>query len=299
MTIQHACLAILVAIIWGLNFIFVKMGVHDIPPIFLCALRFLFASVPAIFFIKWPNAPFKLVALYGLVMYGLQFTLIFSGLAAGMTAGLASIIVQSQIFFSIFFAVLFLGEKTTYWQIIGCAIAFSGIMLVGLHLDHNISWQGLDLVMSGAAVWGIGNLITKRLTHVNKLGLVVWGSFISFPPLLLISFLVEGQDKIVYGLTHFSSSALISLVYIVYVSTWAGYGLWSWLLSRYPVSLVVPFTLLVPVFGMLSSILVLNESFEPWKLHAAILVIAGLIVNLFGTKVIKSYRRLKLRIKSQ
>jgi O-acetylserine/cysteine efflux transporter len=292
MPVKHILLAILVAAVWGCNFLFVKLGVHEIPPLFLCAVRFFLASIPAIFFIRWPATSFKMVALYGLVMFALQFSLIFSGIALGVAAGMASLLAQVSIFFSVFFAAVFIGEIPNIWQIVGALLSFSGIGLAAMHLDSNMTLAGFSLVIAGAAAWGLGNLITKKLGHVNMIALVAWGSLIAFPPLLILSLLMEGQEQILYAVHHFSWIAVISLLYIVYMSTWVGYGVWSWLLSRYPVTTVVPFTLLVPVFAMFGSALFMGESFELWKMVVSALVIAGLCVNLFVPRLMARKQKL-------
>jgi O-acetylserine/cysteine efflux transporter len=92
---------------------------------------------------------------------------------------------------------------------------------------------------------------------------------------------------VVYSYQHVSLSAIISLAYIVCISTWVGYGIWNWLISRYPVAMVVPFTLLVPVVGILSSVLILNEPFHMWKLVSGLLVISGLYINLLSSRLFK------------
>lgn len=287
MSAKHIFFAVLVAAIWGINFVFVKLGTSEVPPLFLCAVRFFFASVPAVFFMKWPTTSFKMVAAYGLVMFGLQFALVFTGMAVGMTPGMASLIMQTQIFFSIFFAACFLGEVPTFWQIGGGLVALCGMLLIGMHVDANMTLAGLLFIIGGAATWGIGNLITKKLGKVNMMSLVVWASLVACLPLLLMSFLVEGPEKISYSLQHFSWIAVVSLIYIVLVSTWAGYGIWNSLLSHYPVTTVVPFTLLVPVFGIMASILIMGEQFTLWKLTASLLVIAGLCINLLGPRLFR------------
>lgn len=284
MPISHFFLVLIVVIVWGCNFIFVKLGLNEIPPLLLCGLRFFLASLPAIFFIKPPAAPFRIIALYGFLMFGLQFGLLFMSLRAGMPAGLASILMQVQVFFSIFFAVLFLREKVSLWQITGGLICFTGIGLVGMHLDKNITAIGLLLLMSAAATWGLGNLITKKISHINMMSLVVWGSFVACFPMLLLSLLFEGPAAIIYSYKHVSWIGISSLLYIVYASTWVGYGVWNWLLSRHPVSIVAPFTLLIPIVGMLSAIVVLGEPFQTWKLSAGILVIIGICIHLFGAR---------------
>ena len=296
MPFKHILLAILVAAVWGFNFIFVKLGVHEIPPLFLCAVRFFLASVPAVFFIRRPSTSFKMVALFGLVMFALQFALVFTGIAIGMTAGMASLLSQTAVFFSILFAAVLIREIPTIWQIMGALLSFSGIVLATTHLDSNMTLAGFLLVIAGAAALGLGNLITRKLGHVNMVSLVVWGSLVAFLPLLIFSLLVEGHEKIIYALHNYSWVALISLLYIVYMSTWVGYVTWSWLLGRYPVSTVVPFTLLVPVFGMLGSTLFLGESFEPWKMTVSGLVIAGLCVNLLVPRLIARSKDVELSL---
>jgi O-acetylserine/cysteine efflux transporter len=218
-------------------------------------------------------------------MFAMQFSLMFLGIKAGMTPGLASILIQVQIFFSMLFVALFLNEKPTIIQIIGAVISFIGIGVVALHFDNQtVSLPGFLFIIGAAAAWGLGNLVTKKMTKVNMIELVVWGSFVACFPLLILSFIFEGRDNIVYSMEHISWLGIISILYIVYASTWIGYGFWSHLITHYPVGSVVPFTLLVPIFAMLSSAVILDEPLYLWKITAGILVLAGLCINLFGSK---------------
>ncbi len=126
------------------------------------------------------------------------------------------------------------------------------------------------------------------------IALVIWGSFVAFVPMLILALFVEGQDKLIYSYQHLTRLGISSLFYIVYVSTWVGYGVWNWLLSRYAISAIVPFTLLVPVVGVLSSVLILGEPFQLWKLTAGLLVITGLCINVLSTRfrMVKAPQRL-------
>lgn len=284
MPISHILLAALVAIVWGLNFIFIKFGLGEMPPLLLCAARFILASLPAVFFIKPPKIPFKITILYGLVMFALQFALLFGGMYAGMTPGMASLIMQLQVFFSIFFAAIYLEEKPSSWQISGALISFLGIGLVAKHFDSNISLLGFLLILAAAATWGVGNLITKKIKTVNMFALVIWGNLIASLPMLMLSLIFEGPDRLLTSYHHLNGIGVASVCYIAYISTWVGYGVWTWLISRYPVGMVVPFTLLVPIVGIASSMLVLHEPFAWWKLAAGVLVISGLCINLLGAR---------------
>lgn len=285
MPLTHLLLALLVVLVWGFNFLFVKLGLNEIPPLLLCALRFILASIPAIFFIKPPSAPFKIVALYGLVMFALQFAFIFTGMHVGMTAGMASVILQIQVFFSMFFAAVLLDERPTIWQIAGACVSFMGIVVVALHFDKTISLLGFICIIAAAITWGIGNLITKKIQYCNKISLVVWGSLVASIPMLAACIILEKPSSMLYSYHHVTSLGILSVLYIVYASTWVGYGIWNWLLSRYTISMVAPFTLLVPIIAVLASVLFLGESLLPWKLMATLLVIGGLCINVFGARL--------------
>ncbi len=284
MPISHLLLALLVVIIWGVNFLFVSVALDEIPPLLLCASRFLLTSVPAIFFFKLPPGSFKMVALYGLVMFALQFSFLFVGMYLGMPPGMASLIMQVQVFFSMFFAATFLDERPYSWQIFGALVSFTGIAIVAMHFDQTVTYMGFIFILAAAATWGFGNLMTKRLTHVKTVPLVIWGSFFACFPMFLISFLVEGLDVIQSTYQGLTWSGVSAVLYIVMASTWIAYIAWTWLVSRYPVGIVVPFTLLVPIVGLICSVVFLGEPLQFWKLIAGILVIGGLCINLLGTR---------------
>ncbi len=287
MSILHFFLAILVILIWGCNFIFIKWGLQEMSPFLLCAARFLLASIPIIFFIKPPQGQLRMIALYGLITFAMQFSFLFLGMHVGMTPGLASLLMQLQVFFSIFFAAIMIKEIPHPLQILGSVVSFSGLVFVALHLNNEITLAGFLLVISAAASWGLGNLISKKMGRVNVLSVIAWGSFFAFIPMMFISFIFDGPKTITQSLQHLSWIGIISACYISYAATWVAYSAWNSLLIRYPVATVAPFTLLVPIVGMVSSMLVFDEPLQSWKLIAAILVITGVFINLVGMRIIK------------
>lgn len=290
MPIAHFLLALLVVIVWGLNFLFVKLSLDEFSPLFLCALRFILASVPAIFFIKPPTGvPFRLVVWYGMITFAMQFSFLFMGMYAGMSPGMASIVIQVQVFFSLFFAMIFLDERPKVWEIAGALVSFSGIALIAMNFEKTNSLVGFIFILAAAASWGAGTLITKKIknkTDRNMFALVIWGSLVAVVPMFVLSLIVEGPQSMIDTYHHVTWVGSSSLLYTVYGSTLVGYGVWNWLLSRYPVGVIVPFTLLVPIVGVLSSILILGEPFETWKLLAGLLVVGGLCINLFSTYLV-------------
>ncbi|MDD2382965.1 MAG: EamA family transporter [Sulfurospirillaceae bacterium] len=291
MPFSHSLLALLVIAFWGVNFVVIQIGLQEVPPILLTFLRFFFASFPAIFFVKRPNVSWKMLFLYGLFMFTLDFVFLFTGMYVGVSSGIASLSLQTQVFFTAFLAVYFLKESITRWQIFGGILAFSGIGLVGANTGGDVNFYGLFLVELAALSWAAGNLVSKRIGQVEMLPLVIWGSFVAWPPLLLLSLVLEGNLWNVQTLLSLSWQTIGVVAYLVYPVTLFGFAVWSWLLSRHPSSSVAPFTLLVPIFGFSSSAIILKESVPMWKVGAAILIVSGLIVGLYGKMLLDKMKK--------
>jgi O-acetylserine/cysteine efflux transporter len=192
---------------------------------------------------------------------------------------------QVHVFVTIALATAFLGERPAAFQLLGAIVAFLGIAAIAFNVGGDLTALGLLFVLLAAVSWGVGNIIAKGFKGINVLALVVWGSLVAVPPLLLLSLALEGPDRIVASLQNMSWLSVGAIAYLVYPTTLLGYAVWSWLMSRYPAASVAPLTLLVPVVGMASSALVLGEKLQDWKLLAALLVIGGLCMNVFGPRI--------------
>jgi O-acetylserine/cysteine efflux transporter len=280
----HIFLALFLVAIWGFNFIFVQISLTEMSALLLCVLRFFFASVPAIFFIKIPAVSWRLLVPYGFFTFALQFIFIFAGMQEGVPAGLAGLLAQVQVFFSFFFAAIFLKERITKWQLTGAIIAFWGISVVYKHTGGEVSLVGFLFILIGAMSWGIGSVLAKKIGSANAMGLVIWGSFIAFFPLFALCVAHEGLQHMKDMVGHLSIKTWLAVGYVVYASTWFGYGVWNWLLGRYFIGTVLPFTFLIPVFAMLGSMFVFHEPLQPWKMLAGLLIVFGLCINLFGAR---------------
>lgn len=281
----HLLLALGVVAIWGFNFVVIEVALREFPPLFLCALRFALAAVPAVFFIPRPDLPVHRLAAFGLFMFALQFALLFSGMKLGLSAGLASLVLQLQVFVTIAFAAALLNEKPTRYQLAGAIVAFGGIALVALNAEGAAPLAGLVLVILAATCWGTGNYLSKKFGPVNMLALVVWGSLVAPLPMLGLSLALEGPARIGQSLATAGWLSAAAVAYIVYPTTLLAFAAWSSLLGRYPAATVAPLTLLVPFVAMSASALVLGEPMQTWKLAAAAIVIAGLALNVFGARL--------------
>ncbi len=285
MPLPHLLVTLFLICIWVINFVVIQVALQELPPILLTFLRFFFAAFPAVFFFKRPNTSWKLLFYYSFSLIILDFCFLFTGMYIGVSAGIASLTLQTQVFFTAILAVVFLKEKMSSSQILGAFIAFIGVLYVGLNTGGDVTLLGLLLVELAALSWAVGNLVSKKIGNVDMLSLVTWGSFISLPFLLALTFLLESHLWSLEKIFTLSWKSIGALAYLVYPVTLFGFAMWSWLLNRHPATVVAPFTLLIPIVGFSTSALLLGEVLPTWKITAGSLVILGLLVNLYGDRV--------------
>jgi O-acetylserine/cysteine efflux transporter len=282
--------ALCVAAVWGLTFIAIKIGVGETTPLMLSALRFAFAAFPAVLFVRPPKASFWLVGFYGALIGVGQFGLLFIAIGQGFPVGLASLLVQLQAFVTIFLAWALLGEAPRPAQLVGAAIAFAGIAVIGSQRLGGASLAPFLMVIGAAAFWGAGNVVAKFAGRVDMLAFVVWSSLAPPAPLFFLSLLTEGRGGAA-SLLHPSLRLVAAVIVVSYAATLFGYALWGRLLSHYPAAAVAPFALLTPVVGMAAASAFLGEPLGPFEIWGGVLVMAGLGFNVFGDRLLS--RRLR------
>ncbi|MGW3827293.1 EamA family transporter [Streptomyces sp. NPDC005071] len=281
----HIALAALVAAVWGVNFVVIEVGLGHFPPLLFSALRFLVAALPAVFFVGRPKVAGKWIVGVGLVLGVAKFGLLFIGMDRGMPAGLSSLVLQVQAVFTALFAALALGERPGRVRVLGMAVALAGIGVAAVDEGASGPVLAFVLVIAAAACWGVSNVLTRRAAPPDSLNFMVWVSTVPVLPLLGLSLLFEGWDRDADALAALDWSGVGIIVYVAWITTVFGFGAWGFLLRHYPASSVAPFTLLVPVFGMSSAALLLDESVSPLRWCAAALLVGGVaLTSLAGTR---------------
>jgi len=280
----HLGAALLMVTIWGFNFIVIRWGLNDVPPLTLTLLRFVLAAFPALLLVARPRSPWWQVASYGLFAFALQFSFLFAGIAVGMPTGLSSLVIQMQVFFTIGLAVLLAHERPRAPQVAGALLAISGVVLVGFHLPGGGTRLGLLLVLAAAASWATANMIVRRVRG-EPLAIVIWSSAFAAALMLPVALLIDGHRSILQTISTLSVPQWIGIAFQAWPTTLLAFGIWAWLLRLYPAALIAPFTLLVPIVGMSCAVWLLGEPVLWWKLAGAALVLSGLALNVM------SYRR--------
>ena len=293
LSLRHFLIALAVVAVWGTNFVIIKLGLAHLPPLLFAALRFAFAFVPACFFIARPVVGWKNLCGYGLLIGVGQFGVMFVAMRSQISPGLASLVVQVQVFFTIGLSMLLTGERLKRMQWAALVLAVAGIGVIAAHADVTTTAAGLSLMLFAALCWALGNTVSRRAGQVNMLGYMVGSSAFAVPPLLALSWLLEGHEAIVHGVRAADLGTWAAVLWQSVGNTLFGYAAWAWLLARHPAAMVAPMALLVPVFGMSASALFLAEPLPGWQLLAAALVVGGLALNLLGPRVMSRLAMLR------
>ncbi|MFJ9340822.1 EamA family transporter [Streptomyces sp. NPDC101733] len=278
----HTALAVLVAAVWGFNFVVIEIGLGHFPPLLLSALRFLVAALPAIFFVGPPKVAWKWIVGVGVSLGIAKFGLLFTGMAAGMPAGLSSLVLQIQAVFTAVIAAVVLRERPGRVRALGMGVALAGIAVAAVDRGVSGPATGFTLVVAAAACWGVSNVLTRKAAPPDALNFMVWVCAVPVLPLFGLSLLIEGPERDMAALSALDWSGVAVILYVAWVSTVFGFGAWGYLLRRYPASSVAPFSLLVPVFGMSSAALVLGEGISGPRWVAAALLVGGVGLTSLG-----------------
>ena len=284
---SHLLLALAIVAVWGTNFVVIKVSLISFPPFVFAALRYIFALLPAAFFLPRPKISWINLCVYGVAVGVGQFGILYFAIDGNISPGLASLVIQTQVFFTIGFAMLFAKERLKLYQVVAVAVAIMGLGIIAVHTDATTTALGLGLVVFCGFSWGVANTASRRAGAINMLAYVVWASVYAIPPLVLMALVFEGGwSTVVTSLMNAPFTAWLGVFWQSWGNTLFGYGAWAWLLSKHPAAVVAPAPLLVPIFGMGASAYFLGEPLPPWKIEAAGLVITGLMVNLFWPNIL-------------
>ena len=291
-----------VVVIWGLNFVVMKLALRDFTPFQLGAARYVFAVLPLLLFIRPPPIARKWLLMYGLFQGVGQFGILFFALKVGMTAALASVLLQTQVFFTALFGFVLLHERANRQQQAGMLLAALGLgcfvlnyvlpggtrEIVTADANSNVNvttLSGLLLTLCAAAMWAASNIVARRAQQTSSdyspVSFVVWSSSVAVLPFVVLSLAFDAPD-VRWQWLQARASSWAAVAYLGWAATIVGYSLWTGLLKRHPANRVAPFSLGVPVVGLATGMLVLNETITPWQWGGVALLAAALACVMFG-----------------
>ncbi len=289
--------ALAVVVIWGLNFVAMKLALRHFTPFQLGAWRYVFAVLPLVLLVKPPRVHWKWVVLYGLCQGVGQFGFLFVALKVGMTAALASVLMQGQVFFTALFGYLLLGERLSGALKIGLTLAALGLLCFAMNYLQPagaavVATTALGFVLNviAASMWAASNIVARKTQQsargeFDALGFVVWSSLVPIIPFTVLT-LAADDPAVRWQWTQATWGSWAAVAYLGWIATITAYALWTWLLKRHPASRVAPFGLGVPVVGIAAGMVTLGESVTGWQWAGIVFVVAALITVMLGPRIV-------------
>lgn len=281
MTARHRLLAVLVAALWGANFLAIRFGLDHMPPLFFAGLRMLVIAVPTVLFVPRPRVPLRWLLGYGIGFGTLQFLFLFIAMDVGMPTGLASLVLQASAPFTVVLGAVFLRERLTVRQGVGIGLAVLGLAAIAASRAQAAALLPVLLTLCAALGWAFGNLCNRLAAPSKPLHFTLWMSVVPVVPMFAASALLEGNGwtSVPALFTVDGLPGLAGLVYVALLATVVGSGIWTWLMARYPAGVVAPYSLLVPVVGIALAALVLGERPSVTELVAAAVIVGGVLLG--------------------
>ena len=264
---------LLVAAIWGSNIVVAKIGMTDLSPLVFVTVRFALATILLLPLLRLPLRRVLALMLLSVFLGGLQFVTMFAGFA-GIDAGSASIILLIEVPLAALLAAIFYRDYLGWRRAFGMVVALAGVALVIGQPRFEGSYFSVLLVIAGAVLWACGSVQLKSLASQFKpLELNAWVTLFSLPQLLLATWLLEPDAW--QQVQSASIESWAAIAYQAVIVTFGAYWLWNRAMSRYDVNQTVPFTLTVPVYGVLLGALVLGETITLSTVVGGILTVLG------------------------
>lgn len=288
MSLREFCVLMMVCTIWGLHFVVMKFTIVDmgVPPLFYAALRMSCVALILIPFLKWHPGQMKAIFIGGLGFGALNYAFMFSAMQL-TTASAAAITIELYMPFSIILSVLILGERIGPWRVAGSALAFAGVVLIGLGAPPEVASQGfilgILLMVCAAMSEAVGAIAVKSVKSVSPMQLLAWFGVIGTCVLWPLSFSLEDQHlsafapdtRLTFGLAVIYSTILVSLV---------AHGSYYWLLQRLPIHTVAPSGLMTTVIGVAAGVLILGEALTALLLLGAVITLSGIAIILWRNR---------------
>ena len=277
----------LTCILWSSVWLFVKLGVTDVPPVSFAGLRLVLALVllsPVVFLKRRAFAlsrrDYLWIAWTGFLLLGINYALVYWGaqfVASGTTATLQA----ATPAFGMLFAIATRAARVTMRQIVGALIGIAGVAAVSanqLAIAGTNAILGSLAVAAGAACVAIAYTQVKaHIPNVEPIVILAGQMLVGCIALLTFGAVVEGNPASI----QWTRPSLIALVYLAIVGSIAGFGLNLWLLRRTTASSVLAMSIVEPLLAVALGAAVLDERLHALTAVGAVLILLSVWLVVF------------------
>ncbi len=263
---------------WGANFVAAKVAMEALPPFLLLLLRFLAVAALLLPFFPRPCLPLRQLFFLSVLLGTLHFSLMFFAIWLGLSASAATVAGQLGVPFSCLLGGIFFNDRLGRWRSLGMLVAFIGVIVIAGSPHVADEFLGFLVACAAAFAWAGSNIVMKRMGPTPILPLLAWVALLCIPQYTALTLIMDTDH-----LRLMENAAMrhwLALLYTVIFSTIIAYGSWYWLLARFPVSQVVPYSLLIPIFGLAAAQWFFDEPLTLQFLVGAAFTVAGVAIIL-------------------
>ncbi len=276
MTPQHLALMIGVNFVWALTLVSAKIGVSEMPPFLFTGLRFLLVAVVLLPFLKFHKGRMWTIFAIAMTAGGIQFGIFFTGLRIAEDVSAVALASQLGVPFATLLSIVFLNEEVRWRRWLGILLAFVGVMVISFDPRVLSYWDGFLLGIVGAFVGATSSIFMRRLKDVGVYDLQSWIAMFSWPFLLGMSLLFEGNP--VEPIRSASLAVWGALVFAAFCSSLIAHAGMYFLLQRYEVTIVSPLTLLTPIFTVAMGVAFLGDVLTARMLVGGLITLVGVAI---------------------
>jgi drug/metabolite transporter (DMT)-like permease len=269
--------------IWGSTWLFIKIGLVDLPPLTFAGIRFVLASLILALLVlarraRWPRtrSEWTLIAVVGVLQFALNYGLVFWG-EQYISSGLAAVLQSTFPAFGLVIAHLYLPqERMTPGRVAGVMLGVFGVAVIfsdQLRLSGSMALLGSVALVLSAFFGSYGNVLVKAYGgKIDPQILAAAQMPFGFIPLLAIGIATEGNPFHF----HWTTMAIVSLLYLVVVGSVVAFALYYWLVRNMDVTNTMLIALITPVVAVVLGMIVLDEKLN-WRLLAGgVCIISGI-----------------------
>lgn len=279
---------LILCLIWGTTWIFIKIGLRDLPPITFAAARFILAIAVLLPIIKLRKLPlprslqeWRLIAVTGILQFSINYSSVFWS-EQYISSGLAAVLQAMITVFGLVLAWIFLpAERITGLKVFAVLLGISGVAVIffeQLRIENVMAFIGSVVIVVGAYAAAQGSILVKaKAGGLHPASLVCFQMICGLPPIMAYALIQEGNPL------HFNWSwtAVVSILYLTVFGTIAAFWLYYWLLSRIESTKAMMISLVTPLIAVIIGAVFLDERLPGTTLFGGVMIISsiGLIAS--------------------
>ncbi len=282
---------LLLCVIWGSTWLFIKLGLEDLPPFTFAGIRFVIASLILLAIIRARHIRFprtlkdwKLLAITGFLSFTLNYGLVFWG-EQYISSGLAALFQATIPVFGLVIAHFYLpGEQMTPAKVFGVILGIAGVAVIfsnQLTIAGTMALAGSAALVFGSACAAYANVLVKSRGGKMEPAILAFGQMVfGLVPLLLLGLALEGNPL----RFRWTGIAIVCLFYLAIVGTVVAFLMYYWLVQHMDVTKTMLIALVTPVAAVILGMIVLNEELNWRTLIGGLMIIMGIALLVLKRK---------------